>query len=63
MKAITWIPEPDAAKMLQYHPERFRRKVKNRELDIAYTNFKGRKFQYCLADIERVLIENSTITR
>lgn len=60
MKKPTWISEREAADMIGYKPETFRKKVKAAILDIAYFTINGRKYKYCKEDIERVMLEHST---
>lgn len=60
---ITWIKEDEAAKMLNLAPFTLRRYAKWGRLDIAFTtSIGGRKYQYDKAGINKVLLDNSTIT-
>ena len=62
-KKITWIPEKEAAALVQRKPYTLRRLVKKGAWPIAYTAPNQRGYQYCLRDIERFLLENSSVVR
>lgn len=59
----TWIFEDEAAKMLGYSKKYFRHQVRDGKLQVAFTNIKGRRFQYNQTDIEKVLLQNSTFIK
>jgi hypothetical protein len=55
-----WIKESEAAERCGYATtpdglDRFRRNVKSGKLDISYTTLNGKKYQYCLNSIEKLL--------
>lgn len=56
-----FIPEVEAAKMLNYAPRTLRERAKHGDLRIAYTCINRRKYQYNRLDIEKVLMDNSNI--
>lgn len=60
-KKITFINEPDAAKMLNMNPRVLRRKCLKNLLPINYRNENGRKYQYVKEDIEEHQLKTSTI--
>lgn len=61
MKKVTWIPEAEAAKMANYTRDVFRRYCKSGKLAINFTSINNRNFQYCKEDIEKILLEHSSI--
>lgn len=50
-----WITEQEAATKLGYAPRVLRMYVKSGKLDISYVTLNGKKYQYCLNSIERLL--------
>jgi predicted site-specific integrase-resolvase len=58
-----WVKESEAAEKLGYKPATLRRYVKRGSLNIAYTTLRGRRFQYNMTDIDRLLLENSTFIK
>ena len=56
-----WISETEAAEMMGYKPETFRKYVKSGKLDIAFFTLNGRKIKYNKVDIDKVMIKNSTL--
>lgn len=62
MKKITWIPEAEAAKMMNYKPETLRKYAKSGKLTINFTARNQRRYQYNKNDIEKVLLEHSTMS-
>jgi predicted site-specific integrase-resolvase len=63
MKKPNWLKENEAANRFGYKPRTLRQHVKEGRLQIAYTNIHGRKYQYSEADIDKVLLDNSTFIR
>lgn len=63
MKYPTWIDEKEAAAMLGYKPDEFRRRVKDpdRAMGINFTNTNGRNFRYSKEDIQAFQFRNSTL--
>ena len=61
-KKIDWIKEAEAAEMLNYRPRTLREYAKSGKLPINYTAPRGKKYQYSKSDIEKVLLEGSTVT-
>jgi predicted site-specific integrase-resolvase len=62
-KRPIWIEEQQAAKMFGYKPITFRRYVKFGKLNIAYFTLHGKRFQYNLIDIEKVMEQHSTLIK
>lgn len=61
---VEWIPEKKAAEMLDYKPETLRRNVLRGKIQVAITNNGfGRKYKYNKLDIDKLLMDNSTIVR
>lgn len=60
-KQPNWITEDEAAKMLNYRPRTLRQYAKDGSLKINYTTVRGKKYQYNKSDIEKVLLDASTI--
>lgn len=56
-----WTNEADAAALLGYTPEWFRRKVKDGTIAIHYRNTNGRKYEYLTKDILEYKESTSTI--
>lgn len=64
-QAIEWIPESEAARLLDLKPRTLRKYVKGTKqffpkLNIAMTNVSGRKYQYNRFDIENLLLQSSS---
>lgn len=58
---INWIPEKKAAEMLNYKPETLRRYAKDGRLKINFTARNQRRYQYSKQDIEKELLQHSTL--
>ena len=56
-----WMSESDAAALLGYTPEWFRRKVKDSTIPIHFRNSNGRKYEYLTKDIMEYKERTSTI--
>ncbi len=63
MSKIIWIPEKEAAAMINKAPRTLRRKVANAEITVARTTIGGKKYLYSKNDLEKALMENSTAVR
>lgn len=61
MKKITWVKEKEAADMLGRRPRTLRALVQTRKLPVNFTHINGRTYMYSKEDIEKMLIQNSTI--
>lgn len=60
---MTWIPEQDAAKMINRHPRYLRGKVKSGAWPVKYSAIEGRKFHYSKADIEKLINSYSNVVK
>lgn len=60
MKPI-WIIEKEAAAKVNRKPKYFRNLVKSGKLDIAWTTINGRSYHYNEKDIDRLLMQNSSL--
>lgn len=58
---MSWISEQEAAKKVNRKPRTLRKLVKSGHLKIDFTAINGRKYQYDLQGIEKLLKENSSI--
>lgn len=61
MSKPDWISEKEAAQKIGISPETLRRYAKSGKLNVSYTHFNNRNFQYDLKGIEKVLFRNATI--
>jgi hypothetical protein len=60
-KKHDWIPEEEAAEMTRYRPRTLRRYAKLGVLPINFTARNQRRYQYSRQDIEKYLMDHSTI--
>jgi hypothetical protein len=60
-KQISWLSEPEAARLMGYTPRSFRRAVKERKIEVDYTSVNGRKYKYCEKGLNEFLLSQSTI--
>ena len=57
---MSWIPEAEAAKIINRSPRVLRTLAKSGELDIQFTSVKGRSYQYNEQDLQKALAKNAS---
>jgi len=57
----TWLDEKTAAALIGKAPITLRRQAKVKKLPINWTNVNGRDFQYSKEDIDKMLMNNSSV--
>lgn len=59
---VDWISETEAAKLMGYKTATLRRYTASGKLPIAYTRVNYKTIEYNKLDIDKLKVENSTLT-